>query len=83
MKFLGWNVPPEELPNIPEYWLTQKEPEPHMHYLLAVLYIGFMFASVIGNGLVLWIFAGFEISYDDHAHCVLVYHAGIRSQILF
>lgn len=55
-KFLGWNVPPDELEFIPEHWLTQYEPEKSMHYMLSLFYIFFMFFSIIGNGLVIWIF---------------------------
>lgn len=53
---LGWNVPPEELIHIPEHWLVYPEPEASMHYLLAILYIGFTIMSIVGNGLVMWIF---------------------------
>lgn len=56
-KFLGWNVPPEELQFIPEHWLTQYEPEKSMHYMLSLFYVFFMFASIVGNGLVIWIFS--------------------------
>nr|QWV42651.1 ultraviolet sensitive opsin 1 [Byturus ochraceus] len=54
---LGWNVPPEELIHIPEHWLRYKEPEVSMHLLLGIIYIGFTFMSLSGNGLVLWIFS--------------------------
>nr|BAQ54879.1 opsin, ultraviolet sensitive type [Anax parthenope] len=55
-KFLGWNVPPEELHHIPEHWLSYPEPEPFMHYLLGLLYICFMLIALSGNGIVIWIF---------------------------
>lgn len=54
---LGWNVPPEELSTIPEHWLSYPEPNASLHYLLGTLYIAFTFFSLIGNGLVLWIFS--------------------------
>lgn len=57
IRLLGWNVPPEELVHIPEHWLTFQEPEASLHYLLALLYITFTAFSLVGNGLVIWIFA--------------------------
>nr|QWV42647.1 ultraviolet sensitive opsin 1 [Anthocomus equestris] len=56
-RFLGWNVPPEELVHIPEHWLAYPEPPDSMQLLLGLLYIGFFFMAIIGNGLVLWIFS--------------------------
>ncbi|CAK9801446.1 Opsin, ultraviolet-sensitive [Anthophora quadrimaculata] len=53
---LGWNVPAEEIIHIPEHWLVYPEPNPSLHYLLALLYILFTFLSLLGNGLVIWIF---------------------------
>ncbi|XP_012259996.2 opsin, ultraviolet-sensitive [Athalia rosae] len=55
-RLLGWNVPAEELIHIPEHWLVHPEPNPSLHYLLALLYILFTFAALLGNGLVIWIF---------------------------
>ncbi|XP_044736045.1 opsin, ultraviolet-sensitive-like [Chrysoperla carnea] len=57
LHLLGWNVPPEELIHIPEHWLTYQEPPASVNYLLGLLYIFFFFASIIGNGLVIWIFS--------------------------
>lgn len=53
---LGWNVPPEDLRQIPDHWLTYPEPEASLHYLLGLVYIMFTVAALTGNGLVLWIF---------------------------
>ncbi|XP_014220631.1 opsin, ultraviolet-sensitive [Trichogramma pretiosum] len=55
-RMLGWNVPPEELQHIPDHWLGFPEPNPALHYLLALLYILFTFISLLGNGMVIWIF---------------------------
>lgn len=55
-RLLGWNVPPEELIYIQEHWLSYPEPNPSLHYLLALLYIVFTFVALLGNGLVIWIF---------------------------
>uniref|UniRef100_T1GUX4 Uncharacterized protein n=1 Tax=Megaselia scalaris TaxID=36166 RepID=T1GUX4_MEGSC len=40
-KFLGWNVPPEELQFIPEHWLTQYEPEKSFYkiYINFITYV--------------------------------------------
>nr|QWV42666.1 ultraviolet sensitive opsin [Macratria sp. CRS 2021] len=54
---LGWNVPPEELVHIPQHWLVYMEPEESMHFMLALLYIGFCCMATLGNGLVIWIFS--------------------------
>nr|QHF16567.1 UV opsin [Tribolium confusum] len=54
---LGWNVPKEELIHIPEHWLIYPEPEASMHFLLALIYIGFFIMATIGSGLVIWIFS--------------------------
>jgi r-opsin len=56
IRLLGWNVPPEELIHIPEHWLTYQEPEASLHYLLAILYVTFTVFSLVGNGLVIWVF---------------------------
>lgn len=55
-RLLGWNVPAEELVHIPEHWLVFPEPNPSLHYMLALLYILFTFIALLGNGLVIWIF---------------------------
>ncbi|KAL1129078.1 hypothetical protein AAG570_013609, partial [Ranatra chinensis] len=55
-RLLGWNLSPEDLVHIPEHWLSYPEPKPIYNYSLGVLYIVFMFAALIGNGLVIWIF---------------------------
>nr|APY20682.1 ultraviolet sensitive opsin 1 [Xenos vesparum] len=56
-KLIGWNLTPEELEHIPEHWLSFPEPAASIHYILGLIYIGFFFASIFGNGLVLWIFS--------------------------
>lgn len=56
MKMLGWNVSPEDMKQIPEHWLSFEEPPASIHYLLAIIYFFFMIASLVGNGMVIWIF---------------------------
>nr|QWV42618.1 ultraviolet sensitive opsin 1 [Tychius meliloti] len=53
---LGWNLGPEDLSHIPEHWLIYPEPDKSIHLLLGMVYTFFFVASMIGNGLVLWIF---------------------------
>lgn len=56
-RLLGWNVPADQLHQIPEHWLKYEEPEASLHYLLGLIYIAFTFLSLIGNGLVIWVFS--------------------------
>ncbi|XP_030762437.1 opsin, ultraviolet-sensitive-like [Sitophilus oryzae] len=53
---LGWNLSPDELIHVPEHWQSYPEPDKSLHLLLGMVYIFFFIASMIGNGLVLWIF---------------------------
>nr|QWV42708.1 ultraviolet sensitive opsin 2 [Lygistopterus sanguineus] len=55
-RMLAWNVPPSELIHIPSHWLVYPEPEASIHLLLGLLYIAFFLMSMLGNGLVIWIF---------------------------
>lgn len=55
-RLLGWNIPAEEIIHIPDHWLVYPEPNPSLHYLLALIYIIFMFVALLGNGLVIWVF---------------------------
>ncbi|KAG8312869.1 opsin, ultraviolet-sensitive-like [Homalodisca vitripennis] len=57
-RLLGWNVPTEDLIHIPQHWLKYPAVEPMHHYVLGLLYIIFMIFSLVGNGLVIWIFCG-------------------------
>nr|QWV42668.1 ultraviolet sensitive opsin 1 [Mordella sp. CRS 2021] len=54
---LGWNVPKEELIHIPEHWFKYPEPEASMHFLLGLVYIAFFVMSMVGNGIVIWVFS--------------------------
>lgn len=55
-RMLGWNVPPEHIPYIPTHWLTYPEPDPLVNYGLGLLYCFFFFFSMMGNGIVIYIF---------------------------
>ncbi|XP_063853659.1 opsin, ultraviolet-sensitive-like [Scylla paramamosain] len=53
---LGWNTPLEYMEFVHPYWKTFEAPNPFLHYMLAVFYIFFMFAALVGNGVVIWVF---------------------------
>lgn len=55
-RLLGWNVPAHEIIHIPDHWLDYPEPNPSLHYMLALLYLLFTFVALLGNGVVIWIF---------------------------
>lgn len=57
VRLMGWNIPPDELKHIPDHWLSYPETEVSLHYMLGIIYTFLMFASLIGNGLVIWIFS--------------------------
>lgn len=54
---LAYKLGPEEMAIVPDWWMTQPEPRPSLHYLYAIVYILFMGLALIGNGLVIWVFS--------------------------
>ncbi|KAK8395136.1 hypothetical protein O3P69_006110 [Scylla paramamosain] len=57
IKMLGYNTPPEYLEYVDPFWRSFEAPNPFLNYTLGFFYIIFTFCSVIGNGVVIWIFA--------------------------
>ena len=57
VRLIGWDIPSEELVHVPDHWLKYPEPQPYLHYLLGSLYIVFTVMSLLGNGIVIWIFS--------------------------
>ncbi|XP_068232334.1 opsin, ultraviolet-sensitive-like isoform X2 [Palaemon carinicauda] len=57
VKMLGWNAPQDFLDIVDPHWMTFETPNPYLHYMLGVIYIGLMVAAVCGNGVVIWIFS--------------------------
>ena len=53
----GWNTPADYKSYVHQHWLSYEEPNPMLHHLLGVLYIFFMIASCLGNGIVIYIFS--------------------------
>ncbi|XP_064105706.1 opsin, ultraviolet-sensitive-like [Macrobrachium nipponense] len=57
VKMLGWNAPPDFMDYVSPHWKTFEAPNPYLHYMLGAFYVCFLFASVCGNGVVIWIFS--------------------------
>ncbi|XP_055373514.1 opsin Rh3-like isoform X2 [Condylostylus longicornis] len=58
IRLIGWNIPPDEIIHVPDHWLSYPEPPASMHFMLGLLYVFFTVFSLVGNGLVIWIFSG-------------------------
>lgn len=56
-KYLGWNLPKEDLNLLHPHWQTFEAPPFYYHLLLALVYFFLMVASTLGNGIVIWIFS--------------------------
>ncbi|XP_059470042.1 opsin, ultraviolet-sensitive-like [Neocloeon triangulifer] len=56
MKMMAWDVPLNAIDEIPKHWLTFPAPESYLHQIIAVIYVFFMIFSLVGNGMVIWIF---------------------------
>nr|BCK34771.1 ultraviolet-sensitive opsin [Theretra japonica] len=57
VEMLGDGLTGDDLAAIPEHWLSYPAPPASAHTALALLYIFFTFAALIGNGLVIFIFS--------------------------
>ncbi|MPC93249.1 Opsin, ultraviolet-sensitive [Portunus trituberculatus] len=64
---LGYNTPPEYLEYVDPFWRSFEAPNPFLNYTLGFFYIIFTFCSVIGNGVVIWVFATHHL--PDHLPC--------------
>ena len=53
---LGWNTPDDYMAYVDPYWKTFDAPDPLLHYMLGFFYMIFMVCSLIGNGVVIWVF---------------------------
>jgi hypothetical protein len=54
---LGWNLPPEHQELLHPHWRTFDAPPYFAHLLLALVYFILMVVSLLGNGLVIWVFS--------------------------
>ncbi|XP_041986681.1 opsin-2-like [Aricia agestis] len=57
VEMLGEGLTGEDLAQVPEHWLSYPAPPASAHTALALLYTFFTAAALIGNGLVIFIFA--------------------------
>nr|QIC54074.1 opsin UV [Dendrolimus punctatus] len=57
MEMLGAGLTGEDLAAVPEHWLSFPAPPASAHTALALLYIFFTAAALLGNGLVIFIFS--------------------------
>ena len=55
-RMLGWNTPDDYMSYVDPYWKSFEAPNPYAHYMLGFLYIILTICSLIGNGVVVWIF---------------------------
>lgn len=57
----GWNTPSSYLEYVHTHWLKYEAPNPFVHHnMVRVLCVIFMFGSLIGNGVVIYIFSRYE-----------------------
>ncbi|XP_055590752.1 opsin-3-like [Uranotaenia lowii] len=56
VRLLGWNLPQEQQHLVHEHWRDFPAPPYYMHLMLAMIYFVLMNMSLVGNGIVLWIF---------------------------
>ncbi|XP_059469982.1 opsin, ultraviolet-sensitive-like [Neocloeon triangulifer] len=55
-KMLGWDVPVNNIDEIPKHWLSFPVVDTYLHYGIAIIYVFLMIMSLFGNGMVIWIF---------------------------
>lgn len=54
---LGWNIPVEHQDLVHDHWRTFPAVSKFWHYGMALIYAALMITSLIGNGIVIWIFS--------------------------
>ncbi|XP_012060728.1 PREDICTED: opsin, blue-sensitive-like [Atta cephalotes] len=55
--FLGWNFPPEHADLVHPHWRVFLAPGRLWHVALALIYFLLLMLSLLGNGIVIWIFS--------------------------
>jgi len=55
--FLGWNFPPEHADLVHPHWRVFLAPGRLWHVALAFIYLLLLMLSLLGNGIVIWIFS--------------------------
>nr|BAP11269.1 B-sensitive opsin [Graphium macleayanum] len=54
---MGWNIPEEHRYMVHEHWRNFPAVNKYYHLVLALIYTMLMITSLIGNGIVIWIFS--------------------------
>ncbi|CAH2039860.1 unnamed protein product, partial [Iphiclides podalirius] len=54
---MGWNIPEEHRGMVHEHWRNFPAVNKYYHLVLALIYTMLMITSLIGNGIVIWIFS--------------------------
>jgi hypothetical protein len=57
VKMLGWNIPPEDQDLVHPHWRQYEAIPTSTHLFLAFLYFCLFVTSVVGNGMVLYVFS--------------------------
>ncbi|XP_067004978.2 opsin-2 [Anabrus simplex] len=57
VQLMGWNIPAEHMELVHPHWRSYESPSKYWHFGFAFLYTILMFMSLLGNGVVIWIFA--------------------------
>jgi len=56
-RFLGWNFPAEHADLVHPHWRAFLAPGRLWHVALALVYLLLLMLSLVGNGIVIWIFS--------------------------
>lgn len=75
VEMLGAGLTGEDLAMVPEHWFSFPAPPASAHTALALLYIFFTAAALLGNGLVIFIFStlvSFSMYYFLHNLFIIV-----------
>ncbi|XP_013140256.1 PREDICTED: opsin-3 [Papilio polytes] len=54
---MGWNIPEEHQAMVHAHWRSFPSVSKYYHFILALIYTMLMVTSLIGNGIVIWIFS--------------------------
>nr|AAD34223.1 rhodopsin [Papilio glaucus] len=54
---MGWNIPEEHQAMVHAHWRSFPAVSKYYHFILALIYTMLMVTSLIGNGIVIWIFS--------------------------
>lgn len=68
-------VPPEVKHMVLDHWYNYAPVNPMWHYLLGVIYLFLGFVSIVGNGLVIYLYMKSPVRYHhaDDVHDIILY----------